>query len=143
MPEDRTSGFLVRKMTEKLTKNILIIDDDRLVTKSLAKLLEKEGYNISCVEGGIQACDLIDHAEFDLIISDVRMPGVNGIETVTNIKEILGKKNKAEIPVIFITGYSDEENYKDAEKLNPADFIYKPFDKEKFLQSIKNIFRGQ
>ena len=61
MPEDKTSGFLVRKMTEKLTKNILIIDDDRLVVKSLTKLLEKEGYNISCVESGIQACGRPTH----------------------------------------------------------------------------------
>lgn len=134
--------MLKTEITEKQTKNILIIDDDRLVVKSLAKLLEKEGYNVSCVEGGLQACDLVERTEFDLIISDIRMPVVNGIETVSNIKEILEKKNKVRIPVIFITGYSDEGNYKDAEKLNPADFIYKPFDKEKFLHSIKNILRG-
>lgn len=135
--------MLKTEIIEKQAKNILIIDDDRLVAKSLAKLLEKEGYNVSCVESGSQACDLIDHTGFDLIISDIRMPVVNGIETAINIKEILGKKNKAEIPIIFITGYSDEGNYKDAEKLNPADFIYKPFDKDKFLHSIKNILRDQ
>ena len=69
------------------------------------------------------------------------MPVVNGIETAINIKEILGKKNKAEIPVIFMTGYSDEGNYKDAAKLYPADFIYKPFDKENFCTLLK-IYSG-
>lgn len=125
-----------------MNNQILIIDDDRLVTKSLARLLEKDGYIISCAENGNQALSLIEQADFDLIISDIRMPGMNGLETVAGIKEILGKKNKAAIPIIFITGYSDEGNYKDAEKLKPSDFIYKPFDKERFLHSIKNILRA-
>lgn len=120
-----------------MAKNILLIDDDHLVVKSLAKLLEQAGYSVSCAENSYEAMDLIERQDYDLIISDIRMPGVDGIETASNIKDVLRTKNKKEIPTIFITGYSDEKSYNDSKKVNPSDFIYKPFDKDKFLQSIK------
>jgi len=125
-----------------MEKKILVIDDDLLVVKSLAKLLQQEGYSVSSAQSGREALDLIKDIDFDLIISDIRMPETNGIETTYNIKDILKEKNKEKIPVIFITGYSDEASYKEAKKLNAADFIYKPFDKEHFLQSIKSAFRS-
>jgi CheY-like chemotaxis protein len=126
-----------------MAKKILVIDDDHLVVKSLARLLEQEGYSVSCAENSNQALDLIGHVDFDLIISDIRMPGMNGIETTNNIRDVLRLRNKETIPIIFITGYSDETSYNEAKKLNAADFIYKPFDKDKFLQSIKNTLRSQ
>lgn len=116
---------------------ILLIDDDRLVLKSLKKLLENEGYIISCAENSKQAIDLMNQIEFDLIISDIRMPGVNGIELAHNAREILKEKNQGITPIIFITGYSDENSYNEAQKIGASDFIYKPFGKDKFLQSIK------
>lgn len=125
-----------------MAKNILLIDDDHLVTKSLSRLLEKEEYTVSCAESGAQALILIEQADFDLIISDVRMSEMNGIETVNNIKAILKKKNKEPIPIIFITGYSDKQSYNEAQQINPTDFIYKPFEKEKFLLSIRNALRS-
>lgn len=120
-----------------MAKKILVVDDDHLVVKSLAKLLEQTGYIVSCAENSYEALDLIKRQDFDLIISDIRMPGVDGIETASNIKDVLRAKNKKEIPTIFITGYSDEKSYNNAKKVSPSDFIFKPFDKDKFLQSIK------
>lgn len=122
-----------------IAKKILVIDDDRLVLKSLKRLLENEGYIICCAENGQQAIDLIDQTELDLIISDIRMPGANGIETAHDIRGMFKKKNKEIIPIIFITGYSDENSYNEAQKIGASDFIYKPFDKDKFLQSIKTV----
>jgi len=126
-----------------MAKKILVIDDDHLVVKSLERLLLGEGYNVICAESGAEALDLIERTDFDLVISDIKMPGVNGIETAHNIKNVLKEKNKDAAPVIFITGYSDEKSYDEAKKMNAADFIYKPFDKDKFLQSIKNALRSK
>jgi CheY-like chemotaxis protein len=120
------------------TKKILVIDDDHLVAKSLSKLLETAGYNIESAESCNKALELIEQIDFNLIILDIKMPEVNGIKTAQNIRSSLQKKNKSLIPIIFITGYADESSYNDAKKLKAADFIYKPFDKEKFLQSIAN-----
>lgn len=125
-----------------MPKNILVIDDDHLVVKSLARLLEKEGYDITCTESGHEALALLVSTNFDLIITDIKMPEMNGIELVSSIKDMLKFKKKKDIPIIFITGYSDEKSYTDAKKLNATNFIYKPFDKENFLQSIKNALKG-
>lgn len=120
-----------------MAKNILVVDDDRLVLKSLERLLENEGYIISCAQNSQEALDLINQTEFDLIISDIRMPDANGIELAHNAREVLKEKNQGITPIIFITGYSDENSYNEAQKIDASDFIYKPFDKDKFLQSIK------
>ena len=125
-----------------MEKSILLIDDDRLVLRSLARLLEKEGYNVICAESGQQAVDLSDHTNFDLIISDIKMPGLNGIQTTYNIKNIFKEKDKKMVPVIFITGYADETSCNEAKNLNINDFIYKPFGKDKFLEAIKKALRS-
>ncbi len=125
-----------------MAKNILIIDDDRLVVKSLAKLITSQGYNVSYAQSGKQAFELINQHDFDLIISDIRMPEIDGFETIRNIKTIQEKKNKAPIPVIFITGFSDSLGPDEAKKLNMVDFIYKPFEKDKFLESIRSAVRS-
>lgn len=124
-----------------MSKKILVIDDDQLVARSLARLLENEGFTLSWADNGEKALEIISENEFDLIISDIRLPGMDGIEINSRIKNHLKEKNKKEIPVIFITGYSDEKSYNEAQNLNPSDFIYKPFDKEKFIGSIKSAIR--
>ncbi len=125
-----------------MPKNILIIDDDRLVVKSLAKLITSQGYNVAYAQSGKEALGFIEECDFDLIISDIRMPQMNGFETIRNIKSTQEKKNKPQTPVIFITGYSDSITPDEAKKLNTVDFIYKPFDKDSFLNSIRNIIGG-
>ncbi|PIV39621.1 MAG: DNA-binding response regulator, partial [Candidatus Omnitrophica bacterium CG02_land_8_20_14_3_00__42_8] len=74
---------------------------------------------------------------FDLIISDIRMPGTNGIEAISQIREYLKQDKKAQVPEIFITGYASEENYKQAIQLKVAEYIYKPFDMNELLDIIK------
>lgn len=121
-----------------MAKNILIIDDDRLVVKSLARLLETEGYLVGTAENAKEALVLVEQKNFDLIISDIRMPGINGIEMVSVLNNNLKNKQKDNIPVIFITGYTDEAKFNEAKNLGVADFLYKPFDKETFLQAVVN-----
>ena len=117
--------------------DILVIDDEPLVTKSLEKLLKINGYNgvvVASAEGALQK---VKEVEFNLIISDIRMPGTNGIEAVKAIRNYLKENNKPATPEIFITGYADEENYKEAIKLKVAGYIYKPFDMQELLDLVK------
>ncbi len=125
-----------------MKNRILLIDDDPLVIRTLDQLLEREGYSVICAESGAEAVKLIENMTFDLIISDVKMPGMNGIETTEAIQDILKGKNEKSVPVIFITGYADEENYIQSQNMNAADFIYKPFDKIVLLQSIENVLKS-
>jgi len=126
-----------------MMKKILLIDDNRLVVKSLGKLLELEGYNVVTAGSGKEALDAVEKESFDLVISDIRMPITDGVETIRKIRDYLKKEGKKQIPEIFITGYTDGQGHAQAKELDTADFLYKPFDKDDFLKSIsKTINQG-
>jgi CheY-like chemotaxis protein len=120
-----------------MVKNILIIDDEELITKSLLKLLSKEGYCVTVTRSGQEALEQVKKNTFDLIISDVRMPEMDGIQTIKNIRDYLNKSNKKVIPEILITGYANVDKYEEALQLKVADYLYKPFEREGFLRVIK------
>lgn len=120
-----------------MPKKILVIDDEGLVTKSLQMLLKKEGYNTVIATSGQEAIERCKSSDFDLIVADVRMPQLDGIETIKIIRQLLKELGKNPVPEILITGYADEDSYKRALELKVADYIYKPFDKEPFLKTIQ------
>lgn len=124
-----------------MAKNILVVDDEGLVTKSLQKLLKKEGFGVVVVAGGEEAIEQCRTSDFDLIVCDIRMPGLDGIGTIEKIRQLQKEEGKKSIPEIFITGYADEEKYKTALRLKVADYIYKPFDTREFIEIVKRNLR--
>ncbi len=120
-----------------MSKRILVVDDEDLVTKSLKTLLKRQGYVVTIARCGKEAIEAVKTLDFDLVVADIRMPEMNGVETICNIRELLKQSNKSLIPEILITGYTDEANLKKAQELGVKDFIYKPFDIQTFLESIK------
>ncbi|MFH0918338.1 MAG: response regulator [Candidatus Omnitrophota bacterium] len=121
-----------------MSKRILVIDDEAMITLSLRKLLKKEGYDATIVSSGVEALEKIKAEDFDLLILDIRMPLLDGIETIKNTREIRIQQGKSLIPEILITGYADEEKYKNAVDLKVSAFLYKPFDTQELLAIIKN-----
>ncbi|OGX23605.1 MAG: hypothetical protein A3J51_06710 [Omnitrophica WOR_2 bacterium RIFCSPHIGHO2_02_FULL_45_21] len=119
-----------------MAKNILVIDDDGMVSKSLCGLLNKSGFSAEALENGFDAIDRIKDTHIDLIVVDIRMPEIGGVETVKRIKEILKAKHKPDIPVIFITGYTDSKINLEAKEL--GEVIFKPFDNQEFLKYMTN-----
>lgn len=120
-----------------MEKNILVIDDENLVSKSLKRLLSKEGFNAVVAASGEEAIEKLKAANFDLVICDVRMPKLDGIETIERLRQVQKEAGRKPIPEIFITGYADEDRYKSALKLGVTDYIFKPFDIQQFLEAIK------
>jgi len=118
-------------------KKILIIDDEELIIRSLAKLLEVNKFEAFVAKTGRDALVMVEEEDFDLIISDIRMPGLNGIEAIKEIYKILQEKNIEKPPVIFITGYASKEREQEAKALNPIKYIYKPFDITNLVNIIK------
>ena len=114
-----------------------MIDDEELITKSLLNLLNNEGYNTTVVRSGKEALGKVRKVDFDLIICDIRMPEMDGIETIKQIRSYLEQLNKKSIPELLITGYADIGKYEAARGLKVADYIYKPFDMSDFLQAVK------
>ena len=116
-------------------ESVLVIEDDELFLKTLISLLKKESYDVEGAKTGQEAIGIAKNKNFDLIIANVRLPGgMDGIDTVKAIKET---KPNIKTLVIFITGYADQDAPVRAIKVGADDYIYKPFELEYFLHSVK------
>lgn len=115
-----------------MKKKILIVDDDALVLKTLENLFLRQGYEVSCVKNSEEALQRTAGDAFNLIVSDIRMPGSDGIEMLKKIRA-----NRVETPLVFITGYASENTPIDALKLGAKDYILKPFNLDELLESVK------
>lgn len=118
-----------------MKNTILVIDDDKMVTFSLSTLLTKEGYETITSNDGQDALDkIIKEGDFDLIVCDIRLSDMNGFDTAKKIKEHLKANNKPDIPIIFITGYTDTDLHIKAQELGRV--FLKPFDNKELLKNI-------
>ncbi len=109
---------------------ILIVEDEDVIRKAVTRLLEKHGYNISEASSVEEAETLYKPNGFDLIISDVRLPGVSGTEIIQRAKNT---------PVLIITSYASVRSAVDAMKLGAVDYIAKPFDHDELLMVVERI----
>lgn len=116
-------------------KKILVIDDDELVRKSIEGILRIEGYHSVSVNNPFEALEKIKETDFDLIVSDIRMPGMNGVEAARKIRQMMDEGAKKQMPIIFITGYAETSVELDAEKL--GEVIIKPFDVTQLAMTIR------
>lgn len=122
-----------------MLKNILLIDDEQLVLKSLARLLKSYRYEVTLADSCAAALEKIKDADFDLIISDVRMPGTDGIETIKQIRAYLKHAHKQPIPEVLISGYADADKYEEANALKVKGYLFKPFDASELLRVVEKI----
>ena len=101
---------------------ILLVDDDDSLRDMLSIVLKKEGYDVVSLENAMLALKLLKKKSFDLIISDIKMPGISGIKLLERMKSI-----NNEIPVIMITAYASTNDAVEAMKLGAENYITKPF----------------
>ncbi|OGW84441.1 MAG: hypothetical protein A3C35_02820 [Omnitrophica bacterium RIFCSPHIGHO2_02_FULL_46_11] len=116
-------------------RKILVLDDDPLVLKSVEQILKREGYEAEYVQNAQEAIDKAKKESFDLVISDIRMPGKNGVEAVREMRLLFNEKVKKDIPIIFITGFAEMGDQLNAEHL--GEVILKPFDLEQLIITIR------
>jgi diguanylate cyclase (GGDEF)-like protein len=101
---------------------ILIVDDEEIVRSFLFDVLSDEGYEVTAVSSGEEAVKLLKKDTFYLIITDIKMPGMNGMQVLRTAKEMEPNQN-----VIVMTGYASTETAVESMKLGAADYITKPF----------------
>ncbi|MDH3957440.1 MAG: sigma-54 dependent transcriptional regulator, partial [Desulfobacteraceae bacterium] len=116
---------------------ILIIDDDDQLRKSFNKLLGEEGYHSKCAASGEAGLKLIQEEIPDLVILDMRLPGMNGFETFKGIHEMEPK-----LPVIIMTAFGTTDTAIEATKMGAFDYILKPFDIPEMLVVIKQALEA-
>jgi DNA-binding NtrC family response regulator len=111
---------------------ILIVEDESIIRSALKRLLEKHDYQVSDVPSVADACEQFELADFDLIISDLRLPGAAG----TDLIELA-----APVPVLIMTSYASLRSAVDAMKLGAVDYIAKPFDHDEMLNTVAEVLR--
>lgn len=126
-----------------MKNKILLVDDDRDVLKSLENLLKKEGHGVTAVDDSLKATEIAKKDTFDLVIVDIRMPDLNGIETIKIIKEHQDKTGNSKSEFMVITGYADDDAPRESALLGIANFIVKPFDSVIFLEAVENCLEGK
>ncbi|MBN1687540.1 MAG: response regulator [Candidatus Omnitrophica bacterium] len=117
---------------------ILVIDDDPLLTRTLKKALEKQGYFVDTAQDGHEGIRKAKSGFFHLVLCDVRMPGLDGIMTIRHIQNFQKKAGIGKSGFIVITAYDTEETRHNAFQLGVTDFLKKPFDLNKFREVIEH-----
>ncbi|MCX5696394.1 MAG: response regulator [Candidatus Omnitrophica bacterium] len=122
---------------------ILLVDDDKDVLKSLENLLRRSEYDVTSVGDSLEAIELTKEHDFDLVITDIRMPNINGIEVIKRIIVLQDRLGKEKSEFMVITGYADDDAPKEGALLGITNFVIKPFDSNVFLESIKSCLDGK
>jgi two-component system, NtrC family, response regulator AtoC len=118
-------------------KRILAIDDDGLVRKSLELFLKEAGYEPIVAESGEEALRILSGRHFDLLVTDIRMPGMDGLQVIQAVREYCRQMKKNPIPEIVLTAYNDERVKESVERLGVRNFILKPFRADEFLRILE------
>ncbi|MDQ7823882.1 MAG: response regulator [Candidatus Eremiobacteraeota bacterium] len=113
-------------------KRILVIDDDELFLATIERVLKKQDFHVRTAASGAEALELVKGESFDLVISDVRMPGMDGLQT---LKEIRARDSRSR--AIVVTGFASDSAPIEAIKLGADDYLKKPFQMEEFIDSIR------
>jgi len=114
---------------------ILVLDDDPVITLSCKRILGAEGFSVSTVERGEDALNKLAKEDFDLFISDVRLPDINGMTVLKEARVI-----KPKTDVVIITGYPTLEDARESTRLGAFEYIEKPFTPDFMINVAKKIF---
>jgi two-component system response regulator FixJ len=117
-------------------RKVYVIDDDEAMRDSLNFLLGSANFNVTLFSGALSFIDLVSSLDFGCVVSDVRMPGIDGIELLKRLKAA-----RCMFPVIIMTGHGDVALAVDAMKLGAADFLEKPFEDDRLIGMIETAIR--
>ncbi len=121
-----------------MAKAVLIVNDSKITTRMVIASLKDEGYDFATAENGEEALELIDMYQFDLVITDLNMPEIDGIELT---KAIRTKSNSKYIPVIFISGEENNEKLKEAKLAGSSAWLPLPVNKKILISTIYKFLR--
>jgi len=117
-----------------LENRILIVDDEKMICLLLAQRLFKEGYICATANNGKEALNHFYKDDLSLMITDIRMPGMDGMELLKNVKTMNSK-----MMVIIMTAYGEVDLVVEAMRLGANDFLIKPVDLDLLVLSVKNV----
>ena len=119
-----------------MNPQVFIIDDEVQICESIKLILDYEGYGVDYVNTGEAGIERLRLKDYDVLIVDIQLPGINGFEVLQQVKEINPLLN-----ILVISAFSNIENAVKATKLGAFDFIEKPIDRDKLLISVRNAYK--
>src|SRR5512135_781583 len=120
-----------------MAQRVLVVDDDQAIRDTLRMVLEYEGYEVVTVGDGRAALEALEEAPFAGVLLDIKMPGMDGLETLDRIVSREGAP-----PVLMISGHGDIATAVDATRRGAVDFLEKPLQRERVLVSVRNALSG-
>ena len=121
-------------MTIGKSVNILVVDDEEIVRESLTSWLEEDGYHVECAEGGKKALERLPERNWDLMLVDLKMPGMDGIQLMDEVH-----KTNPEMLIIIMTAYATVDTAVKAMKKGAYDYFVKPFNPDDISLTIRKI----
>ena len=123
------------KANTTAVRKVLVIDDDPVITKSLNRVLTGKGYAVITASSGEEAMFKLKEEKYDLVYTDIKMPGMSGIEVTKQVKA-----SQPWLPVVVITGYGSPDQEQQAEAAGAVEFLRKPLSPEMIEQSAESAF---
>ena len=119
-------------------KSILLVDDEEIILNSIGKNLRLQNYDVTLANSGEKAISLLNSSHFDLLVTDLSMPEIDGIQVLKEAKKI-----NSLTAVIILTGYGDMTSAIDSLRLGADDYLLKPCDPDEFIIRIGRCFEKQ
>ncbi|KAA3637689.1 MAG: response regulator [Calditrichaeota bacterium] len=115
-------------------RSILVVDDELLIRDLLYDFFKDQGWDISITDNGKRALELLKSKEFDLLLTDIKMPEMDGLDLASKVK-----MSHPDLPIMLMTGYPSVESAVTGLRNKVEDYIIKPFNINQLFKSIENI----
>jgi len=129
-------GHSLSSMCRNAEHNIFLVDDEPLVRETVGKVLRHLGADVTCFACAADCLEQLGREECDLLITDIKMPGIDGMELLRRVKRLIPS-----LPVLVITGYGDIRMAVRAMRAGAVDFIEKPLDRKSLLSLVGSVLR--
>jgi two-component system, chemotaxis family, chemotaxis protein CheY len=116
-----------------MSKNVLIVDDSPTVRKFVSVSLSMQGFSVVVACDGMDALEKLPQKKFDLVITDLNMPNMDGFDLIRHLRE---NPEYKDLPVVILTSLSDEANREEGARLGVASYLVKPFSLEKVQYEV-------
>jgi len=120
------------------TLKVFVVDDEQVIRDLFARILTVKGHEVISVDNGNDALQKVMEQSFDIVFTDIVMPGTDGIATFKALRKL-----KPNLPIVIMTGYAVENKIEEAMSLGAVDYLYKPFDISEIILILKRLERNK
>ncbi len=119
-------------------KKVLIAEDSSVIQNLTSRILKMQNYQIFSAKNGLEVLDMLEKDDYDIILMDINMPKMDGIECARRIRE-MGDEKKAKIPIVAITGNAMNYSLEEFKQAGIDDYLQKPLNFDKLVETVKNL----